>query len=264
MLNPTNKVEEEAKVAPEKPIEQVIPVAPPMAPIMPTQPVEQAIRIFDYPDKSIHVTLTSNKMFSFYDINNHLIGSFNILNIIKYISTFIDSKNIFLPDQDITENKSIIESFICIILPQNKYGLLTIKMHTPNKSPFMGDINTIIPLYKLYRNYCNSELNIHLGVIDDKNLVEVLHRNIKLFGFTLVEHVLQILSNISLTLKDDKTNIQLKEKITRYSIGLVYESTKYVNSELTDLRMKYTLLNNGIEEIKNISALLQQKIDKII
>lgn len=229
--------------------------------VEPTQQ-NQGIKIMEYNDHSIIVTLLLKKIFSFYDVDRKLIGSFDIGNLFKYIAHFTDRDNKFMPNLNISEGKKIIETFVCFIIPQNVYGQIDIRIHDYSKSQFMSHIDILICLYKMFKNHYTNDFAINISSVTDKNEVELIRKNVKLFGFILVEHILQVMADLSNQLKNDPTNVQQRSKIIRYCIGLVHEGTKYVNTELIELRNNYTLLTNGIEEIKNIENTIKQKLDQ--
>jgi hypothetical protein len=225
--------------------------------------LEQMIPIMTFPDKSLHVTLTANKTFSFYDIENHLLGTFTIHDLIKYISQFVDHENKFMSTTDIKDHRSLIETHIGVITSLPTYGMIEIHIQDPIKSPFVGDINVLITLYKMLKNYETSELETALSFIEDKTTKEMIYRSVKLFIYTFVEHILRVIAHISLQIKDDPEKMQLKEKLMQYNMSLVYAMSQYMMSELAYQKIKYTALNSGIEEIKSVELVLKQNLESL-
>lgn len=224
---------------------------------------EDVIQLMEYPDKSVKITLTAHRIFSFYDINSHLIGSFTINDLVKYISSFVDTENNFMANIDVKIVKSIIETNVCSIIPLQTHGMIEIHLQDPIKTPFMGNINVLMIIYKMLKNFESMELEHMLSSVENKVAKETIYRTIKLFNYTFVEHLLKVIAYISAQIKDDSSKASLREKLLQYSVSLVYSTSQYINSELTQMKSKFTSLNNGLEEIKSNQTLLKQSIESI-
>lgn len=187
-----------------------------------------------YPVGIMTVKVLDNNKFLFYDYNNIFIGQYVVDDIINYI---LENKNI-----DIS-TKKLIELTICKASDNED----VFKLNTT--TPFMNDIDLLMILNKMFKNFET------LQIQNDERTIKI----IRSFIYSLTEHTLNIISIISKPLKDgyDET---LKNKLMRYSIGLVYKLTQYLNSEITSSESKYKSILSTVEALKNIEDKIENQI----
>lgn len=204
-----------------------------------------------YPVGIMKVKVLDNNKFLFHDYNNIFIGQYTVDDIINYIledmskaqsfGQINQSKNI-----DVS-TKKLIELTVC----KASNGEDVFKLNTT--SPFMNDIDLLMILNKIFKNFETHQ--IHKFVTQDDRSLKI----IRSFIYSLTEHTINIISIISKQLKDghDET---LKSKLMRYSIGLVYKLTQYLNSEIISSESKYKSMLSTVETLKNIEDKMENEI----
>ena len=218
-----------------------------------------------YPVGVMKVKILDNSKFLFHDYNNIFIGQYTANDIINYILENVydahsSNPNIYTNNIDASTRK-LIELTIC----KASKGEYIFRLNTT--SPFMNDIDLLMILNKIFKNFETHQINkfipensavgqSHLGVPihDDKSL-----KVIRSFIYSLIEHTINIISVISKQLKDgcDET---LKNKLMRYSIGLVYKMTQYLNSEITSSELKYKSMLSSVEMLSKVENKMENEL----
>jgi len=189
---------------------------------------------YPQPFGNIKIKLTHNNQFIFSNNNNDFIGQFemnDVFSLIKNTQNNIDAKS-----------KQLIEMTILSSINGN------FKINTT--SPFMNDIDLLIELNKISQKYEET-----ISQTDDNKIV-------RRFICMLIEHTLNTISIVSKKLKDTQYD-KLKNKLMRYSTGLVYKLTYYIQLSLVTSEKQYLDLKNTIEQIQTIENKLEQKITSL-
>lgn len=191
--------------------------------------------ILSYATGNINISLIG-EIFTFYNPDNTIIGNISFEDIMNYVSERLDIVN------EVT--KKLIESTICITTKNGTHTLIT--------SPFMTNIDILFALNNIIK------LN------DDKILI---NKNIRLFVINLLEHTLNIIATISKKVNDAQDdNNKFKNKLVKYSVGIVFRLTQYISKELVDNNIQYDKMLLTLEsfnllenELKNTITTLKQQ-----
>lgn len=191
--------------------------------------------LLQYPIGIMKVKIDDNK-FVFRDHNDILIGQYVLDDIIYYILQ--NSMKHKILDASI---KKLIEITICKPNNDNCIKLNII-------SPFMNDIDILIILNKLFKNF-------DFSIIRNETDIQV----IKKFIYSLIEHTINVITTISKQLKNSNDEI-LKNKLMKYCTSLVYRLTYFLNENITSSEKKYGSLLSTINTLKNIEEKIENKL----
>jgi hypothetical protein len=218
-----------------------------------------------YPIGILKVKVLENDKFLFHDYNNVFIGQYTIGDIINYVVETVNptAGNTMKLD---TPTKKLIELTICKHVDDSS------KFKLNGMSPFMNDIDLLIILNKMLKNFETN--NIHkfvsqhnIGnnpeqpqIIGDSSYnVDIIRK----FIYSFVEHTINIISTISNQLKDGN-NITLKNKLMGYSISLVYRLTQYMSASIISSENKYLSILSTVETLKSIEEKMQNNISLFV
>jgi hypothetical protein len=189
--------------------------------------------------------------------SRNYIGSFDIYQLIKYITQNVPK---YLEDVECSTCDSIIEKYICKI--DTETNLITLQNHI--ESQFMGDINSILKLYKCVNDFIinkfENELRKSLCNPEESKLVSMC---IKQFLFMLLCHSLKIIAQIIEVISNDPEKQMLRFQLMEYSIGIMNKINTFMKIEFkkkTDELFKLIELSKKTTSIK-IS--LAEKMDKL-
>jgi hypothetical protein len=207
-----------------------------------------------------------NDHFDFYK-NNHLIGSFNIEQLLKYMINSNNTSN-FLYNINMHNSIPIIEQFICknTIVSDS----ITIQLINSNISPFMGNVELLIKLNNLLNDYETNKLDIILQKVNTEDYLK-LNKSIHKIIYIFINYTLKIIAYISQKINTQhKQNIIsneiysfLSNKLTKYSIGLVYRLSYYCKKQINHQISENIDIKNSISEIKTLQDKTDKKINKI-
>lgn len=140
--------------------------------------------------------------------------------------------------------KNIVDYVSNISLDPNEQKLLDLIMFTQKKlntaSPFLNNLDILFILNRQIKNF----------------------PEVKQFAYSLLEHTLNTIAIASHQMKD--ISEEVKQKLMRYSIGIMYQMTQYLSTSLSTYETKYTELNTSIEEIKKTNNTIEQKINALM
>jgi len=188
-----------------------------------------------------------NKLFNFFsnDKQNTSIGCFSILQLIKYIVSTECLCNVSF-DTSI----SAINTFVCI---KNEDGII---IHDHIKSPFMGNLDTLIKLNNLL--YMHESSNI-FDDLDENNKNDCIV-SLKIFNFSLLNHTLKIITSAS---RNKNITDDIKKKLLNYTVGIVYRMTIYTKNQVEKNMRHVNLTINNIKKIKLIRNDINDKLNKL-
>lgn len=208
--------------------------------------------LLQYSSGTITVNVSDENKFLFYDSNHILIGQFTIDDVINYILQ--SHTNDIVPDHSQLSNvqsmKKLIETSICTRLPNGDFKLNT-------TSPFMNDIDLLMIVNKLLKHFEKTNLQTFISSSNVNT-----SKLIKLFIYTMTEHTLNVISIISKQLKNS-TDEKLKLKLVRYSIGLVYRLTQYLNSTIVETENNYNKIMSSIDSLKATETTIENKLESL-
>jgi hypothetical protein len=205
-----------------------------------------------YPVGIMKVKVLDNNKFLFHDYNNIFIGQYTIDDMINYIlentnkTLILDQTN--QPQKIDVATKKLIELTIC--KASNEEDVF--KLNTT--SPFMNDIELLMILNKMFKNFETYQIHKFVTANDYRSL-----KIIRKFIYSFIEHTINIVSIISKQLTDGNDET-LKNKLMRYSIGLVYKLTQYLNSEITSSETKYKSMLSTVESLRTIEDKMESEI----
>lgn len=216
-------------------------------------------------NKSLIVEYDYNQCkFTLYGQNKNLIGGFSCTQLIKYLSTTITPN--FLSNIDIGTSFAIIETYICKIV--NNSGMLTINLKNHIESPFMGNIDMIIKLYRGLHKFEISQLSFEIDNMlkrkqEDIRLKKKILGIIKQFIYLLLNHSLKLIVTISDMTKNDITKKELNDSLLKYSVAIVYRLSSFMKDEVENKISEYKNLQNDIVRVANIKMEMYKKISAL-
>lgn len=194
--------------------------------------------------------------FEIHNINKQLIGIFKPIHIIKYISSYYDRDNYFLPH---IEGKSyddavyIIEAFIC------KFDGNDFDIYSYEDSPFMGDLESIIKLNNYFHEYEKNSLD------DDFKSNHNIKSSICDFIYLLLNYTLQLLCVVSNNIKNENNpNKTLKTNMLYYTLRIMTRINKHVNKNIDLLSDKNKELKMQLQEFDKVKNINSSKINELI
>lgn len=193
----------------------------------------------------------SGDTFLFHDQNEIYMGQFSIEDIILYVSQFNSQADIPDEQDKLDErNKRLIELAICkkVDITQNKIELCV-------NSPFMNDIEILMILNKYFKRF--EETSIQKYSSNEKKIKVI--RNLI---YAVITHTINTITIISKQIKHSD-NEKLKNKLMKYSIGLVYRLTQYLNASIIQTESKFGDIFNAVEKLKVVEEKLESKVNEI-
>jgi len=134
-------------------------------------------------------------------------------------------------------------------------------------SPFMKDISIMRFLIKVLENYLREKFGIINFVNFDEHVNQKnkqTHDNLSLvikFIYSIMEHTLNIFDVASKAIHEKKLGTDnVKLKLTRYSVGLIYKMMKYLNASILLSEKKYKNIIDTLDELKIVEDKLENKI----
>lgn len=106
-------------------------------------------------------------------------------------------------------------------------------------SPLVSELDILILLNKLLKKISSNNPNV-----------------VK-FTYKLIEHTLSVIAHIS---QQENISEELKNKLVRYSIGLMYGLTQFLNYNMTQINEKYSKMLSSLEQLKQVEEKLEQKL----
>jgi len=204
-----------------------------------------------------------DNIFSFYNLKGDLIGKFSLEDIIKYFGSIYDFKNQFMKYLDPNEYKRakhMIENFIGKVDLNKKLKYANIELLDYRTSAFMNDIETLVRLNDALYYFDKDNLNKELQYVDKKyrGNIEFV---IKQLMYLLLSYTLQL---IVIVTDDVKNNEELKEQLIKYSVGVVYRISQFVQNQLSILIKRNEELEKTIEMSTKLRKIMESKIDGLI
>lgn len=213
--------------------------------IDPPQVIEKKIMytVVNPDDPSTIMVTFNNQTFSFYNNKKSHLGNFAINQLIKYVV----SDPTFMPDIAMGTADTVIETFICT----NKDGKLRLYDHIA--SIFMGNLEMLVRLNNAMYDFekKNTELT------ESKYLAKI-----KAFNFTLLNHTLKIISTISSEHKSN-SNMEIKQKLMKYSIGIIYRMITYIRERLTSNIENTSIINANIDKLVQTRTDISRQMEKL-
>ena len=192
------------------------------------------------------------------------IGEIQVENILKYLGSTYDHKNQFMKFIDnskFEEEKLLIEKFLFeIVSNSDQKKVIDLKNYT--NSPLMGNIEFLVKLNESLYNFEKHKLDYELKYVDEKNRYNI-ERIIKEFIYLLLNYTLKIIVVVSEELKEKKNKENLKQQLIKYSIGITYRITQFVQNQLSVVMKKNKSLEKFYLMNFKLKNIIDTKIDQI-
>lgn len=205
------------------------------------------------------------KTFLFKDSRQNYIGSFGANHIVKYVGSPYDLKNQFMTNIDNTSYnnaKNVIKNFVGCIKVNPKLKYVNIILLDYQTSPFMGDMELLMQLYSDLYDFETQELTRELMYVDEKFRTRVASI-IEKFIYVLGSYILQLIAVTSDHIKNDASKDKIKSELIKFSIGLVYRISQYVQSQILILHKENESLNNLLDKTIKAREHTDKKLEAI-
>jgi hypothetical protein len=201
--------------------------------------------------------------FTLYDNEKNLLGFFTSTQLIKYVTSKISSIMVpFLDHIEIGGSYNIIETYICKV--SELEGFVKIILYDHIKSPFMGNIEMMMKLFKGISEYENKLLNAELiKYSEDTDVKKKISNMIKQLMYLLLNHSLKLIAAISDKIKDDDSKRDVRDMLLKYSVGIVYKISNFMKFEIENKIDDYKVLESDLVRIGNIKLGMYKKIDDL-
>lgn len=198
-----------------------------------------------------------NPEFIFYNNKNSLLGSFNILQLIQYLSTpyYKNNDNNDIPFQ-------IIKNLIFTINIEKDNHDIEIKFKSYMESPFTGNLEMLLKLSSGMKNYENN-IESELLKIENDNIRKKIKLIIKQFNYCLLNHMLKIIHSISQEIKNDPTKSEIKEKLLKYSLGINFRIGTYIRNQLENQIEQNKKIGDNMISLLDVKKKILNKIDNL-
>lgn len=205
--------------------------------------------------------IEDNCEFKIYDNNRNFIGKFTNVQLIKYLTSKINSA--FLNDISISSCSNVIELYVCNIYEIDDN--IKINLHDHIKSPFMGNIEMMMKLYKEISIFDNKNLLSELDKLPTHDIKERkrITAVIKQFSYLLLNHMLKLIATISDAIKNDYDKKNLKEMLLKYSAAVVYKLSNFMKHEIEIKIDDYKIVQNDLVRLSKIKLEMYKKIDDL-
>ena len=207
--------------------------------------------------KIIVETDFTNKTFTFYDSNKNLLGSFNIYEFIKFITS--NASNNFLITVSSTTVKPLIEKYICNLSYTDTSKKYNINMLNWLDSPFMGNIDTLVKLYLLINTFEKKELQYELTKLNEQERINVSDIYNDLL-YNLISHILKVISILNGKLIDSS---KIKGELLQYSISMVHRLSRIIKNDLEKKHNNIEILKQNLEHIKSEKRTMNTRLTQL-
>lgn len=207
----------------------------------------------------------NDKRFKFYDKSQLYLGSFSIDELMKYISHKYDPKNQFLPfvkSQAYDEAVNVIKKMIGSVKYNKNLKYAYIDLLNYNESLFMGDITSLVKLNNMLHTFEKETLDNALASVDSE-YAKKIRQFIKKFIYILLNYTLQLISETSEIIMYDESKKKLKDELIKYSTGIVFRISQYVQEQLKILTDKMNEIEKIVDLNIKTTRALENKIDDL-
>jgi hypothetical protein len=193
------------------------------------------------------------KKFTFYDRSRSLIGFFTIIQLIKYIGNTVSNQ--FM---SYVSPSNLLENLINAYLFKKDDGKLI--WHNHLTSPFMGDIEMLIKLNTDMSEFINKSLDQELIKIESKSERNKINDTIKKIYYDLLNHTLHIIASSSDDLRNDEDKKAIRDKLLKYSVGIMYKITTFTKLQLETYTNKQKELIDNMSRVTDLKKSLTNQI----
>lgn len=202
-----------------------------------------------------------NKKFIFKDKSNNFIGSFTVLELVRYIGSPYDIEKKFMrhiDDTSYNNAKPVIKNFVGYPEVNKNTKTVNLILLDYERSPFMGDIEMLIKLNTDISTFEQMELDNELKYVDEKYR-DKIKASIRNFIYQLLNYTLKLISIISSQMKDSV----LKSNLLEYSVAIVYRISQYVQEQYVIIHNQIHGLHKTLNNAVKLRQIIDNKINKI-
>jgi hypothetical protein len=157
----------------------------------------------------------------------------------------------------------IIKKFFCTVNYNRDKDINIIILRTYYESPFMGDIEMLMKINNYLESYEKNKLEDDLKYVDEK-IRPKMRLNVKMLIYKLLNYTLKLISVISSTIKNATDKDDLKQQLLKYSIGLVYRITQYIQDQMIVINKREMEIKSMLGLNNKLKQLLNLKMDKLL
>jgi hypothetical protein len=230
--------------------------------------INNIINIIKYKDQkdSMSVVFDNTEAtpykFSFYDNKQTLLGSFNVLQIIKFFGMEWEPK--FMESIDLGLSPDLIKKMLGEIIIDKDTNRVEIKLKSHLESPFMGNIEMLIKLNNGIREYEIKHLENDLLKLENQKLKKRIRLTIKQFIYILLNHALKVIAHISEEIKNDPSRKELADTLLKYSIGITYRISSFVRDQLDLQIYSINALSENMVKLLSVRKVIASKMNSMI
>jgi hypothetical protein len=196
-------------------------------------------------DKSTHE-------FTFKNLNKNILGSFNILQLFKFLNNEFDS---YLTDVNIGTSDIIISKYL--YNPSNDITK-TCDLISHLESPFTGNIELLV---KLYTDIIKIEDKINEEILTKpRDIAEKIKEKNNKFIYNILIRILKLANTLTEQFKDDHAK---REILIKYSVGAAYKLSVMTQDDLSIKKMQYETIQTDIDKLKKIQESINTKLNEL-
>ena len=198
---------------------------------------------------------TKLEKFTLFNKSRQLIGEITAEGLIKHIAQSLSLT--FLENVVLTQVYSIYICKIAIIGNEIKITLLN-----HNESPFMGNVEMLMKLYKIIHKFESEKLYDELQKTKEKNGNKII-AIIKQLSYLLLNYTLKLIAVISDAIKNDDSKKVLKDMLLKYSVVCVYNMTNFMKSKIEEKISDFNQIQSDVVRMGKIKLEMYKKIDEL-
>ncbi len=195
--------------------------------------------------------------FSFYNFNRQLIGSFNVLQLFKYLNNDIDT---YLVGTHVGASEEVINKYIYNALKDVNN---TCELISHIESPFTGNVELLI---KLYADILKVEQELNNELLSKPvEIAEKIKEKRSRFIYNLLTRILKLSNTLidKIDSTQDITTKEMKDTLIRYSVGSVYKLSQLIKEDVSIKSLQLDNVNTNIDKLLKIQQSMTEKIDKV-
>ena len=195
----------------------------------------------------------STNEFTFKSFNKNILGSFNILQLFKFLNNDCES---YLTDINIGTSNIIISKYL--YNPSNDITN-TCDLISHLESPFTGNIELLV---KLYADIIKVEDKINEEILTkSRDVAEKIKEKNNKFIYNILIRILKLANTLSEQFRDDKIK---REMLIKYSVGSAYKLSMMTQDDITIKKMQYETIQIDIDKLRKIQETINSKLDNLI
>lgn len=218
------------------------------------QPIVHNYNVYGNNQKDDSIIVKHDKAeqkFTLFNSNNQILGSFNILQLFKFLNKKHD---FYLVDINIGSSDIIIKKYL---YDDDKDVNLEYELLSHTESPFTGNVELLV---KLYSDIIKIEDILDKELLNKpKEIAEDIQRVNNKFIYNLLVRLLKLINTISDTIQDRS----IKENLLKYSVGAVYKISSLIKDDILIKKLQLDNIETDIKKLENINNKITEKINEL-